>query len=452
MPKIVLPQQHVFEAALHPTDTLILCGLKSGEAALWEYETRSLIHTIPLGGQAARCVKFVPAINRFICGCDDGTLRVLDDDAKAVAVTVPAHSDKFLCLAVHPSLPMVLSSGFDMVMKLFHCADDAWKCDTEFDCWTRATNRHSFVSAIAFRPDNELSFATGSFDGSVQLWRINAQRPDHLLSGHRDVVNCLAFAPSSQRWRDSNSAGESVARCTLVSGSDDRSVRVWDCDQLSCLRLLPHDHSVKTIAFHPQLPHLFTGGGGESIHTFSSVNFELEGETNHGMGWFWSICTKQDHNEVAFVNDRGVLIVRVGEDGPIVSRNVSRASSFAWPQRVVRSLTPSSSRRPGGGINDRIVWIARALAALTVLLLIMLVATHRIPRWLTFILVVLAVIAVAVYIRRRRSLRRGGHASLQRRGSEVHFSEPEMHSSGVSTPAITSTPAPDPAPLVDLRR
>ncbi len=46
----------------------------------------------------------------------------------------------------------------------------------------------------------------------------------------------------------------------LVSGADDRLVKVWDYQTKACIQTLEgHAHNIATVCFHPELPLILTG-------------------------------------------------------------------------------------------------------------------------------------------------------------------------------------------------
>jgi coatomer subunit beta' len=46
----------------------------------------------------------------------------------------------------------------------------------------------------------------------------------------------------------------------LVSGADDRLVKVWDYQTKACIQTLDgHAHNISTVCFHPELPVMITG-------------------------------------------------------------------------------------------------------------------------------------------------------------------------------------------------
>lgn len=83
----------------------------------------------------------------------------------------------------------------------------------------------NFVQALAFSPDGA-SLVSGSEDATMRVWEVATGALRAVLTEHASAVNCVAFTPDGAR---------------LLSASDDATVRVWDARTWTLERTL-HGH------------------------------------------------------------------------------------------------------------------------------------------------------------------------------------------------------------------
>ena len=74
---------------------------------------------------------------------------------------------------------------------------------------------------------------SGSVDRTVRVWDADSGRELACLRGHEDWVTSVAFDAAGRR---------------IVSGSEDKTVRVWDADSGVALEVLPGTGDVVAIA------------------------------------------------------------------------------------------------------------------------------------------------------------------------------------------------------------
>ncbi|OAQ24744.1 WD40 repeat-like protein [Linnemannia elongata AG-77] len=135
--------------------------------------------------------------------------------------------------------------------------------------------------------------AVGLLPGGISLYDTSTWKKVCSLLGHDDYINSLAFSPDSRR---------------LVSGSDDKAIRVWDCSNGELLATMDgHTLTVYSVVFSPCGKKVASTSEDKTVRLWDSVTgeplFVLEGH-------------KSSVNSVKFTPD-GSRLVSCADDKTI---------------------------------------------------------------------------------------------------------------------------------------
>jgi WD40 repeat protein len=219
-------------------------------ATKWDFNTGTVAWEAPLGGEnvAGQCVAYIKG-GRILCGCSDGTVRILNAETGKLLQTYNLHAERVLGAAVSPDgTRAVSSSGVEEDGKKPAYSVKVWEVATGKVLFELKGPEHMSWSVIWSQDGRHI--ATASDDGTVRLWDADAGKELHEFRGHKGMVSAAAFSPDG-RW--------------LASGGEDMAVRIWDVKERKLHRTLDgHDVWIVDMHFTPDGTRLVTASGNEN--------------------------------------------------------------------------------------------------------------------------------------------------------------------------------------------
>lgn len=246
------PKAIVTAAAYHKQLKILITGFSTGAFYLHELPDVSMIHSLSISDSRIDSIAFNNTGDWITLGASEfGQLLVWEWQSEQYIMKQQGHSTGLNCVSYSPDGQLLATGGLDGKVKL-------WNINNGF-CFVTFSEHSSSVMAIEFS-GNKKFFATASLDGTVRAYDIVRYRNfrtftspepvqfssvavDHsgelvaaggqdvfeiylwsmklgtlleVLSGHEGPVVTLAFAPVA-------------SSSTMVSGSWDKTIRVWDC-------------------------------------------------------------------------------------------------------------------------------------------------------------------------------------------------------------------------------
>ena len=260
-----------------------------------------------------RCAKFISRKQWVIAGTDDMHLRVYNYNTMEKVKEWEAHTDYIRFIEIHPNRPFVLSSSDDMTIKL-------WDWDKNFDCVQTFEGHVHYVMMVRFNPRDTNTFASASLDRSIKVWGLTAGTAHFSLEGngsHEKGVNCIDYYPGGDKPY-------------LLSGADDRTVKIWDYQTKACIQTLEgHSHNVTAVCFHPRLPLIISSSEDGTVRLWHSVTYRSESTLNYGLERAWALAPTKDANKLAIGYDEGTVVIKLGNERPVASLDTNTAK-LVW--------------------------------------------------------------------------------------------------------------------------
>jgi WD40 repeat protein len=109
------------------------------------------------------------------------------------------------------------------------------------------------VNSVAFSWDG-LCAISGSDDKTIRIWDVSTGKQLQQLDGHNNWVRSVAFSSDGSH---------------AISGSDDRTIRIWDISTGKQLQQLDgHDNGVNSVALLSDGSHAISGSNDKTIRTW----------------------------------------------------------------------------------------------------------------------------------------------------------------------------------------
>ena len=126
-----------------------------------------------------------------------------------------------------------------------------------------------FVQSVSITPDGRRA-VSGSVDKTVRLWDIESGECLRILEGHYEKVSCVSITPDGRR---------------AVSGSHDNSLRVWDAESGECICTLKgHNDWVNCVSITPDGSTALSGSKDNTLRVWDIERCEcvriLNGHNN----------------------------------------------------------------------------------------------------------------------------------------------------------------------------
>jgi WD40 repeat protein len=226
-------------------------------------------------------------------GSMDGTLFVWSYQGKNKMHELKAHSDEITALAFHPTseTDLLATASNDRTVQLRKISTGELVHKLDAGCAPQA---------LVFGPDGKL-YSAGD-DNLVRVWDSAAGKLLDTLKGHTGTVVSLLWHPDSK---------------SLVSGSLDQTIRVWDLatKQARVIQRSPGDNDA--LALSPDGKQLASAGDNQTIRTFDFASGKETTPASGPKAGLLGMAVSPDGKRLGSASSNGMLQLWNAESGEL---------------------------------------------------------------------------------------------------------------------------------------
>ena len=172
-----------------------------------------------------------PDSKHLVSGSDDHSVKIWDVEKGELLYTFHRHKNVVSAVAWSYDGEFILSSSWDNTVVMWDVRTGHFKVERDFP-------GNKKLHSVSWSPYSKgKSFAVGG-DKAAFLCHLRGSTIEvmRILNGHEDPIRSIAWSPDGS---------------SLVTGSEDKSIRLWDADGRKTVKVLPTKFPVISVAWSP---------------------------------------------------------------------------------------------------------------------------------------------------------------------------------------------------------
>ncbi|MBD1866750.1 AAA-like domain-containing protein [Cyanobacteria bacterium FACHB-471] len=218
----------------------------------------------------------------------------------------------------------------------------------------RLQRHHGSVNSVSFSPDGQ-TIVSGSDDQTIKLWSRDGTEL-RTLTGHTNAVTSVSFSPDGE---------------TIASASEDGTIKLWNRDGTELKTLRGHDGTVTSISFSLDGQTIASSSDDQTIKLWSRDGTELKTLTGHTSA-VTSVSFSPDREMIASASEDGTIKLW-SRDGRALntlsghsdkvyslsfSPNSQQLATASWDYTVKLWSRDSTEPKTLQGHNDRVMSVS----------------------------------------------------------------------------------------------
>lgn len=337
--------------SFHPKRPWILASLHNGVIQLWDYRMCTLLDKFDEHDGPVRGICFHNQQPLFVSGGDDYKIKVWNYKQRRCIFTLLGHLDYIRTTTFHHEYPWILSASDDQTIRIWN-----WQSRT---CICVLTGHNHYVMCAQFHSSEDM-VVSASLDQTVRVWDISGLRKknvapgpggleEHLKNpGHTDLFgtsDAIVKHVLEGHDRGVNWAGFHPKVSLIVSGADDRQIKLWRMNEAKAWEVdtcRGHYNNVSCVIFHPRQEVILSNSEDKSIRVWDMSKRTCLHTFRREHDRFWIMTAHPSLNLFAAGHDSGMIIFKLERERPAFA--VHNNLLYYVKDRYLRRLDFNSSK------------------------------------------------------------------------------------------------------------
>ncbi|XP_030559766.1 periodic tryptophan protein 2 homolog [Drosophila novamexicana] len=190
-------------------DWVALASREIGQLLVWEWQSEQYIMKQQGHSSEMACIAYSPDGQYIATGGEDSKVKLWNTQSSFCFVTFSEHTSGVTAVQFSRNKKFLVSSSLDGTVRAFDIIRYR-----NFRTFTSPTPAQFACVAVDY--SGELVVAGGQDVFEIYLWSIKTGKLLEVISGHEGPVASIAFSPVA-------------TSSTLISGSWDKTVKIWNC-------------------------------------------------------------------------------------------------------------------------------------------------------------------------------------------------------------------------------
>ncbi|HJQ40031.1 MAG TPA: CHAT domain-containing protein [Thermoanaerobaculia bacterium] len=314
----------VWAVACSPKERTFVAASEDGAVRVWDIDARERLLSLHGYSNKTWGLDFCQPRSRLIAANEDGVVRVWDPRDGRTALELRGHSTRIWAVASSADGRWAASASDDGTVRIWDLASRTAK--------HVLTGHRGWIRAVAFDPDSR-RLASAAEDGNLIVWNVDSGTRHLTVESGMTRLFAVAFCGASEFIAIAGS--EPVVRVvsaadgrrigdldghrgwinalfpananTLVSCSDDGTMKLWDLKTGRCEATFVVGHKIFCGAVWPQERFFISGSDDGVLRRWNADTEQCDTETRAHHGPIWSVAVDNDGQTVATAGDDGVI-------------------------------------------------------------------------------------------------------------------------------------------------